>query len=267
MVRNAHKNKNVDFTGLRNGKLTVVKKLCEGNQNRWLCHCDCGNDIVMMPSRFTKLKSCGCLNNENRKVFGSRFKTHGMTESILYKKYCNMKNRCFNPNYVYFKKYGGRGITICEEWLGENGFANFMKWSYENGYDDNKHGYDQSIDRINVDGNYEPSNCKWSNQIEQARNRTNTIKITENGKTMSMSEFMENHGITSEAYVRRHIEKGFTAEQIIHDWNILYNTPDNYLTVKDASIHYNCSEQTIYKMINENKLSAEKVGQKWYIIL
>jgi len=266
MSGNAHKYKGINLIGKRHERLVVIKK-AEKGFTRWVCKCDCGNEVELLASKFFSNKSCGCLEKENKMDLAKHTRTHGMTKSILYHKYCGMKERCFNPNYKHFERYGGRGITICEEWLGENGFVNFMKWAYKNGYDDNKHGYDQSIDRINVDGNYEPSNCKWSNQIEQARNRGNSIKIVDAEKEISMCEFMENHGITSDAYVRRHIEKGFTAEQIIHDWNILYNTPDNYLTVKEASIHYNCSEQTIYKLINDNKLSAEKVGQKWYIIL
>lgn len=81
---------------------------------------------------------------------------HGLNESRIYATYHNMKDRCTNPNCKAYKNYGGRGIKICDEWLGENGFINFYNWAISNGYDDSL-----TIDRVDIDGNYEPNNCRW----------------------------------------------------------------------------------------------------------
>lgn len=96
---------------------------------------------------------------------------------------CQYEKRCLNRNEQAYPNYGGRGILICEEWLGENGFENFYKWSMENGYDDKL-----TIDRINVNGNYEPSNCRWVTYREQNRNKRNNIVILWNGETKILKD-------------------------------------------------------------------------------
>jgi hypothetical protein len=102
----------------------------------------------------------------------------------LYSRYHSIKNRCYNKNQLSYKNYGGRGITVCEEWLGPNGFDNFYDWAIINGYDENL-----SLDRIDNDGNYEPSNCKWANLKEQRDNRRISINITAFGETKNASDW------------------------------------------------------------------------------
>ena len=107
---------------------------------------------------------------------------HGLYNTKLYHVFIGMKQRCFNQNNPSYPRYGGRGITICEEWLGDKGFNNFYKWSMENGY---KEGL--SIDRIDNDGNYEPSNCRWADNYTQLNNYSRNKNITFNGETHSLS--------------------------------------------------------------------------------
>lgn len=254
-----------DLVGKRYGQLTVVEKV-KDRRSAWLCKCDCGNTIVLTTYYITKTrrKSCGCLNIQNRKSIGQRSKTHGSTNSKLYAIWCGMKDRCHNPKYKFYSRYGGRGIKICEEW--DNSFSVFQKWAYDNGYDPTLSGKEQSIDRINTDGDYCPDNCKWSTQKEQVRNRSNSVSMIEDGKIINPYEFCNKHNITDKLFVYRRLKKEESAEKILHDWNMLHNTPKEYMTVKDAIQLYNVSELTIKHWIYKGKLKAEKVGNKWFVI-
>lgn len=124
--------------------------------------CECGNKFkAQMPSiNSGNTKSCGCYNIKMIKYTST---THGQTNSLLYKKWRNIKNRCFREKDSHFKYYGARGITICDEW--RNDFKAFHDWSIKNGYKE-----ELQIDRINNDGNYEPSNCRFTTKSVQARN-------------------------------------------------------------------------------------------------
>ena len=128
-----------------------------------------------------------------------------------------MKERCSNPNYKYYKRYGGRGIKVCKEW--KESFEAFEEWAYKNGYDEEKPGKEQSIDRIDLDGDYCPENCRWANQTEQVRNRSNTRWVLYKGKQISPYEFADKFNITNKVYVYRHLDKGETGEEILEKWN------------------------------------------------
>lgn len=107
---------------------------------------------------------------------------HNLRYSRLYNIWRHMKQRCYNSNNKKYERYGKRGITVCEEWL--NDFKAFYDWSMSNGYKD-----DLTIDRINNDGNYEPSNCRWVNLKTQANNRSTNILITHDGETHNIKEW------------------------------------------------------------------------------
>ena len=158
----------IDLTGQRFGRLTVVSRAeNRGNQTRWLCKCDCGNEKIIAGNALKSgvTLSCGCYHKE---VTGKIRRTHGGTGTRLHSIWQNMKARCYRESAREYENYGGRGITICDEW--RNDYKAFHDWAVENGYADNL-----TIDRKNVNGNYEPSNCRWITNEEQQRNKRYSV--------------------------------------------------------------------------------------------
>ena len=159
----------IDRTGQVYGRLTVIGRAEDDalRNKRWLCRCECGTEKVLPASSFVYggTKSCGCYNIERLKELK---RTHGESKTRLYGIWRDMKNRCYNPNVAKYKYYGGRGITVCDEW--RESYEVFRDWALSNGYVD-----DLQIDRIDVNGNYESNNCRWATLVEQARNKRNNV--------------------------------------------------------------------------------------------
>lgn len=218
-MKNSYKYANLDLTGERHGKLVALRKADHG-RSWWICKCDCGTIRELKINQFYAYQSCGCLERENRQNLSEFTRTHGKTETRLYAIYCGIKQRCSNPHYKYYSRYGGRGIKVCDEWM--TSFEAFEKWAYANGYDPSLNGKQQSVDRINIDGNYSPDNCKWSNQTEQVRNRSNTRWVPYKGSLINPYEFARTFGITNKVYVYRHLNKGETGEQILEKWRRIH---------------------------------------------
>ena len=212
---NTGKYYNVDFVGYRHGKLTVIEKADHG-KTLYKCKCDCGKIKELTPYYFLKYLSRGCLEKENRDNLGKHNITHGMTETKLYHTWCKMKERCYNPNIEHYGSYGGRGITVCDEW--KNSFEAFRDWALNNGFNELLDRKAQSLDRINVDGNYEPDNCRWISHKEQCRNRTNNVRLEHCGKQITIAEFCELYGITYSSFVTRRLKKGILSDDIVSDW-------------------------------------------------
>lgn len=183
----SHPNKSFrDLSGLKFGRLKVVE-LHHTDQFRksyWKCECECGKIVIVRGSALTtgNTKSCGCLIYESKNI------KHGMKHERLYRIWSGIKARCYTKNNKAYDRYGGRGISMCQEW--KDNFVAFYKWAMDNGYLD-----DLSIDRINVNGNYEPSNCRWSTPKEQSDNKRCNILITISGITLDLQQWCDKIGI------------------------------------------------------------------------
>jgi hypothetical protein len=159
-----------DIQGQRFGRLTALRyDHTNKSQNAvWECLCDCGQKKLVMAVSLKSgnTKSCGCLQRE---IASQRRKTHGEAHSRLHTVWIGMKQRCTNPNRFCYEHYGGRGISVCEEWL--NSFELFCEWAMANGYKPDAMRGECTLDRIDTDGNYCPENCRWVTNAEQQRNK------------------------------------------------------------------------------------------------
>lgn len=196
------------FNNLENkrfGRWIVVKKTNERSSGSvvWLCRCDCGSIKKIRSSCLThgETLSCGCLRTE---LFKNRITKHGMSSTLAYRAWWAMKSRCNNPKNRRYKDYGGRNIKICERW---KVFENFHK-------DMGDKPSVKSLDRIDNNKGYEPSNCKWSTSIEQLNNTRRNSYITYKGITKTISEWARYLGIEY-SVIHTRIRRGWTAEKII----------------------------------------------------
>ena len=194
--------KRLELSGQRFGHLLVIE--CVGSRKghtQWLCECDCGKKKVVDGRKLKEqqIKSCGCMHFE-------ACKTHGQSDTRLYHIWRTMKARCDDPNSVKFNRYGARGISICKEWYD---FANFYKWAMENGYKDIL-----SIDRIDNNGNYEPSNCRWATAIQQANNTSANVLLEFCGEVKTEAEWAREVGIRLSVISKR-LKRGWSVEDAL----------------------------------------------------
>ena len=160
-----YSNNFIDLTKQKFGRLTAVTPTHrrQGTSVMWECECECGR-ICLVSSislRTGNTKSCGCLQKEQRILSGKMHKKHGMCKTPTYITWQQLIQRCENPNHKSYKNYGGRGISVCERWH-----------KFENFYEDmSECPQGLTIERVNNDGNYEPSNCIWATRKKQASNR------------------------------------------------------------------------------------------------
>lgn len=215
--------RSLDLTGKRFGRLYVLSKNPQG-RSTFICKCDCGNTVIVSASKLLdRTVSCGCALQDARNEFAQRSVKHGGSYTKLYKKYRSMLDRCYNPKNSNYKRYGGRGITVCDEW--RNSFEAFRDWAYSSGYDENIEGTNNSIDRIDNDGNYSPENCRFATAKEQQDNRNITKFYDFRGEKITASRFADIYGIKDKSSVYRKLKRGLTLEQILDDFNTVNNIP------------------------------------------
>lgn len=166
--------KPLELKGRKFERLLVVDEVDRGVNLKWLCQCDCGNKKIVRGADLNRgfIKSCGCWNSE---VTSERNKTHGLAHTRFYRTWQSMKNRCLNPQNSRYRYYGGRGVGIDKSWLDFEKFKEDMFQSYE------KHVKEfgeknSSIDRINNNGNYKITNCRWATQKEQVNNSRKVLR-------------------------------------------------------------------------------------------
>lgn len=202
------------YPGDKYGRLTVLER-CGSKDNNAIfkCRCDCGKEIVAVGKnlRNGNKKSCGCLNSDMAKlrVKQSR-RANGATQmgkaTRLYRIYTGMRTRCYNKNYHGYENYGGRGITVCDEW---DTFRPFYDWAMSHGYSDKL-----SIDRIDVNGNYCPENCRWATQEQQSNNMTTNVFLEYNGERMTVTQWARKLGIKPYVIYNR-LRSGWNDEMIL----------------------------------------------------
>lgn len=258
----------MDLTGQRFGRLLVEKAgepyippKQKGKHRRWVCLCDCGDSKLIRESSLTSgySNSCGCLAKE---VAGKASITHGFSQHPLYSVWYGMHKRCYNPNAEDYKHYGGRGISVCQRWLMmrdgiENGFISFvedMGKSFVKGLE---------IDRIDVNKNYTPDNCRWATRRTQVINRRPMGNVFDarfieyDGKTLCISEWGDELGIFKKVLVDRlgklgwSVEKAFTTPAKPKKILLVYN--DKEIDLKD-----------VFKFPPNHHTRATKLGIPFY---
>lgn len=204
--------KAIDITGMKSERLTAIQDVgSDGRRRKWLCRCDCGNEVVCKASEINAKtrKSCGCLKREKAIAHATALKyKHGFHGHPLYGKWKNMRRRCNNPNDKSYKNYGGRGISVCEEW---NDFGAFLKWATEYKWEKGL-----TIERIDNNKGYCPENCRFASPAEQVRNRRKTIRLEYKGETKALTEWCEIFKLNKRTcYGRLHYYGWVNAEEIL----------------------------------------------------
>lgn len=244
----------IDLSGQKFNRLTVVEQIGRSKDGKviWLCKCECGKYCKATTGglKSGNNKSCGCLRKE---AFTNR--THGLRYTRQYRIFHHMKDRCYNPNDSHYDDYGGRGIRICDEWLQD--FKTFYGWSLKNGYRD-----DLTIERIDVNGNYEPSNCTWIKLEEQSENRRCNIRITYNGKTQNLKQWADELGMNYIGLYQRIVvrgwnaERAFSAKEKCNERRITFNGRTQ--TMKQWANEYGIKYTTLAARLDRYHWSIEK---------
>lgn len=222
-----------DIAGQKFNRLTAIEPVGRDKRNSvlWRCKCDCGNETITTVSHLRNghTKSCGCLMRETSAInmHNITFKT-GCSLERLYAVWSEMLLRCNNPANKAYKHYGGRGIKVCKEW---QDYLAFKDWAYSHGYNENAKCHECTIDRIDVNGNYCPENCRWATNAEQIVNKQDTVYVELNGERMALSQAAEklrmNYGTLNSRInkLHWHVEKALYTP--VHDCGCRRHDPDN----------------------------------------
>lgn len=185
-----------DLTNKKFGRLTVLETCGKKRNNMlWLCKCDCGNETKVIGTYLINgnVKSCGCLFKEIQSKGNPK---HNLYNTRIYKIWRGIKDRCYNEKHVAYKRYGGRGIKMCDDW--KNDVVKFNEWAINNGYNDNL-----TIDRIDNNGDYEPNNCRWATKEEQQNNTRKNKFYEYNGELLTLSQISRKYNISDSTLYHR----------------------------------------------------------------
>lgn len=247
----------VDLTNQRFERLVAKEVVRKNGRIFYKCDCDCGNTKVISANslRTGKTRSCGCYNKEvYERTAKTRALKHGKSKSKLIGVHNGIKQRCLNPNNRSYGNYGARGITICDDWLD---FKTFAEWAYSSGYEEGL-----TIERIDVNGNYEPSNCTWLTASEQSDNKQNTIRLEYKGKTQTLNQWAKEIGVSRTTLDAR-LRQGFPIEKVLSK-NLAYKNSKLYTyngktqTLSQWAKEYNTPYATLWSRINEHGWTIEQ---------
>jgi hypothetical protein len=198
-VAREHGNGAKDLTGLRFNLLMVLSRAGTSTSGRamWLCQCDCGKTVTVVGKNLLNGNTGGCGCTKGGRI-------HGQYKSHEHQVWRDMLGRCYNPRAMRYPRYGARGITVCERW------HEFVAFSADMG----PRPEGMTLDRIDNDGNYEPSNCRWATRKQQQRNNSRNVILTLNGTSKTVIEWAESTGI-KECTIHTRLSKGWTHEKVL----------------------------------------------------
>lgn len=203
-----------DLAGQKLGRLTVLRRVANKSPAHWVCLCDCGGASIVSSRSLTRTekptRSCGCIARETAASVASARVKHGHAtggkRSKLLRTWDGMMRRCYKPNAKAYEHYGGRGIAVCQRWHSFSAFAEDMGEPPSA-----KH----SIDRIDNDKGYEPGNCRWASQAEQATNSRRNVMVTMGGQTKALSVWCSELGINYHTAHSRIVRMGWAPERAL----------------------------------------------------
>lgn len=245
-------NNSTEWLGKRFGKLTIVDFVHAKAPYRgwwWVCKCDCGNTRTILPGDIKqgKTRSCGCLHDEVCFERASKFKHSVNDFKRLYSIYNGIKKRCYKESEPRYKDYGARGIKMCESWVNPtDGFDNFVEWSLVNNYND-----EMTIDRIDVNGDYDPANCRWISLAEQALNKRDTLWVTYKGEYLPLRVLCERLGVSYDTVHNRIYSLNWSVKNAVETPSQQHGSlmskcrekGINYSTVRDRIYKFGWSEE------------------------
>lgn len=258
--------KKIEMIGKKFGRLMVLELKSTKSPYYWLCKCDCGVEKLVSETnlKYGNSLSCGCLAKE---LIHKRFFKYDTKNNSTYNSWRGMLERCNYPKHISYERYGGRGIKVCDSWYN---FDNFLKdmGTKPKGY---------QLDRINNSGNYEPSNCRWANLIDQGRNKRNNSFLVYNGETKTIAEWSRICNISPDL-IQSRIKSGWDVEDVLgrikmqHDKNekqkiqqVLIERYPSTLTSREiiaifqnGHLNFEAAERSIqgklHSLIKENKV-------------